>query len=125
MKHIILQRKNLRHCFSNERKNPGMSKKLLLGVIVVLLITNIASLLYWSKDENIVLDDASNAKINSKEAVATINGEEISYDDWISALRSTHGEQQLKTMVDRAVVKQLAEKDKIKVPDKIIDREIA
>lgn len=102
-----------------------MSKRLLLGVIVVLLITNITSLLFWNKDEGIVLDNDKNAKISSKEAVASVGGKEISYQDWISTLRSAHGKQQLKTMIDRSVVKQLAKKGNIKVPDKIIERELA
>ncbi|PAV28583.1 protein secretion protein [Virgibacillus profundi] len=105
-----------------------MSKKLLLGIIIVLVITNIASLLFWNKEETVGIDDGAGTgtrEINSKEPVASIDDEEISYQDWMEALRSTHGEKQMKMMIDRAVVKQLAEENNIEVHDKVIEREIA
>lgn len=103
----------------------AMSKKLLLGIVIVLLITNIASLIFWNKDDTFTIADKEDAKISNKGAVASINGEEISYADWMAALQRTHGEQQLKTMIDKVVVMQLAEEEQMKVPEKIMDRELA
>lgn len=104
-----------------------MSKKLLLGIIIVLLITNIASLLFWNKGETVSLGNKNGkeSEINENEPVATINGEEISHADWVQALRSNHGEKQLKNIIDRNIVKQLAEEKDIEIHDKVIEREIA
>lgn len=103
-----------------------MSRKLLLGIVVVLLITNIATLLFWNTDKNIVLNTSGDdRKINSKKPVATIAGEKISYDEWMTSLRRNNGEKNLKTLIDRAVVKQLADQKGMKVQEKVIDREIA
>ncbi|WP_339230704.1 peptidylprolyl isomerase [Oceanobacillus sp. FSL K6-2867] len=101
-----------------------MSKKLLLGIVVVLLITNVASLLILNNKESVVLDD-DDRTISSKEAVASIGNEEISYQQWIKALRSAYGKKQLKQMVDRTVVNELAEAEGIKINEKLIDRDVA
>ncbi|WP_404450829.1 peptidyl-prolyl cis-trans isomerase [Virgibacillus necropolis] len=102
-----------------------MPKRLLLGIIVVLLITNIATLLFWNKeDQNIELDN-EDAKVNVKEPVATIEGETISYDDWMSELRAIHGKEQLKRMIDSEIVHQLADENGIEISEKIIERELA
>jgi foldase protein PrsA len=103
-----------------------MSKKLLLGIIIVLVITNITSLFFWnnSKDEAMVLDDEHQVK-NAGEAVASINGEEIAYQDWMAALREQHGERELKALIDREVVRQLAEEQGIEIDEKVLEREIS
>lgn len=97
----------------------------MLRIIVVLVITNIAVLLFWARSatEKVVIDD--NMKINSNKAIAIIDGKKISYDEWMDELRKTYGKKQLKTIVDREVVRQLANKNNIKVDEKVIDREIA
>lgn len=102
-----------------------MPKKLLLGIIVVLLITNVATLLYLNqKDEKIVLDN-KDAKVDVDKPVATIDGKTISYNSWMSMLRDTHGKDQLKRMIDNQIVQQLAEENGIKVSDKVVERELA
>src|SRR5699024_11722644 len=101
-----------------------MSKKLLLGIIIVLLITNIASLFFWNSGDNeTVLSDEQT--INTKEAMASVNGEEISYQDWMAKLRNKHGEKELKTMIDREVVRQLADEKGIEINEKVVEREIS
>ncbi|MFD2628033.1 peptidylprolyl isomerase [Oceanobacillus kapialis] len=105
-----------------------MSKKLLLGIIVILIITNIASLTFWNNGEESPAESAGEENgpaIDTKEPVATIGGEEISYENWMSSLRSNHGKKQLKTMVDHEVVAQLAEEKGIEIDEKVIDREVA
>ncbi|SDQ04163.1 Parvulin-like peptidyl-prolyl isomerase [Virgibacillus subterraneus] len=101
-----------------------MKKKFLLAVIVVLLITNVATLLIWNNDENVILDN-NDTKIDQKKPVATVNGEEIPYEQWMKSLRGNYGEEQLKGMINQAVVKQLADEKNIKINDKVIAREIA
>ncbi|GAA0609201.1 hypothetical protein GCM10009001_28360 [Virgibacillus siamensis] len=102
-----------------------MKRNYLFGIIVVLLITNIATLIFWNRnDENVVLD-SSNKKIDSREPVATIGEENIAYETWINALRANQGQEQLQRMIDREVVQQLAEEQNIEISEKVIAREIA
>src|SRR5690625_3244348 len=103
-----------------------MSKRLLLGIIIVLLITNIATLLFWSADKYVVVDrNGEDRKRNSKNPAAMVDGTKISYNEWMTSLRENNGEKHLKTMIDQTVVKQLARQKNIKVDEKVIDREIA
>ncbi|BAC12039.1 protein secretion (post-translocation molecular chaperone) [Oceanobacillus iheyensis HTE831] len=104
-----------------------MSKKLLLGIVVVLLITNIATLLFVgdSNDSEVVSDGKGEKEINRNEAVATVAGEEISYDEWMTGLRNMQGQKHLKQMIDKEVVNTLAEQEGIEVSEKIIDREVS
>ncbi|GAB3806304.1 peptidylprolyl isomerase [Virgibacillus kimchii] len=103
-----------------------MSKKLLLGIIIVLVITNISTLFLWdsSEDEAMVFDGEDQVK-SAEEAIASVNGEEISYQDWMAKLREQHGERELKSMIDREIVRQLAAEQGIEVDDKIVEREIS
>jgi len=101
-----------------------MSKKLLLSIIVVLLITNIASLVFLNRGEKVALDEGG-TELSSQDPVATIDGEDITYKQWMDALRGAQGKQHLKSMIDREVVKQLAEENNIEIDEKIIQREIA
>ncbi|WP_174615361.1 peptidylprolyl isomerase [Virgibacillus ihumii] len=102
-----------------------MKRNYLFGIIVVLLITNIATLIFWNSDgENVVLDN-NNKKIDSREPVATVGGEKISYEDWMNTLRKNQGQEQLQRMIDREIVQQLAEEQNIEISEKVIAREIA
>lgn len=101
-----------------------MKKKFLLGVLVVLLITNIATLLFWDKDEKVLVDN-SKTEIDQKDPVATVGEEEVSYEKWMQLLRENFGKEQLKRMINHKVVQQLAEEENIKISEKVIAREIA
>ncbi|UJL46509.1 peptidylprolyl isomerase [Virgibacillus sp. NKC19-16] len=102
-----------------------MSRKLLLALIVVLLITNIATLLFWDNEQSIVRNNDEEIEINNDGSVASIDGEAISYEEWMDSLRNSYGENQLEAMIDQAVVNQLAEAKKIDVHEKVIEREVA
>lgn len=101
-----------------------MSKQLLLGILVVLVITNIATLLFWNMGDKVVLD-GSDKEISRTKPVAIVGGKEISYDAWMESLRDLHGKSQLKKMIDRELVKQLAAKKDIVIDEKLIEREIS
>ncbi|MFS0673883.1 peptidyl-prolyl cis-trans isomerase [Ornithinibacillus sp. 179-J 7C1 HS] len=101
-----------------------MSKKLLLGIIVVLLITNVTTMLLWKNDQP-EESVGENEAIDTKKPVASINGTKISFQDWMKSLRNNYGKKELKTIIDREVVKQLAEENNITVSDKVIERDIA
>jgi len=103
-----------------------MSKRLLLGIVVVLLITNIATLFFVGNgDSEVISNRDGEQEINTEEAVATVEGEEISYEEWMSDLRSAQGQNQLKRMIDKVVVNSLADQEGIEVSDKMIDREVS
>ena len=104
-----------------------MSKKLLLGIIVVLLVTNIATVIFMNKDESVVVKESGDGQttITEKDPVATVDGEEIKYSEWMESLREEQGEQQLKTMIDRHIVNQLAAEKNMEIHDKIIERDLA
>ncbi|NWO12891.1 peptidylprolyl isomerase [Virgibacillus sp.] len=101
-----------------------MSKKLMLGIIVLLLVTNIATLFVWNQEE-VDIETGNGKKYKNNEAAATVNGEEISIEEWRKALRDTYGEEHLKAMIDREIVSQLANERDISISDKVIEREIS
>lgn len=105
-----------------------MSKRFLLSIVLVLIITNIATLLFWNQNDpnvDIVIDDKSGSQIANDQAVATIGDEEILYQDWKSSLQMDYGEVHLKKLIDRTVVAQLAEEKDIQINEKVIDHGVA
>ncbi|QKY70912.1 peptidyl-prolyl cis-trans isomerase [Lentibacillus sp. CBA3610] len=101
-----------------------MNKKLLWGMIVVLLITNITTLIFWGQT-GIGSIDGGNMGIDQTEPVASVGDQTISYDEWITALRENNGENQLKHLINQQVVQQLADANNVTIDEKIIAREIA
>ncbi|MFC0300069.1 peptidylprolyl isomerase [Virgibacillus soli] len=108
-----------------------MSKKLLFSIIVILLITNLATFIVWANDGNFLTDETKiivngeKKKIKIKDNVAVIGNEKVTYDEWVATLQDNYGKRQLKQLIDDKVVNQLAHKNNIVVEDKIIEREIA
>jgi foldase protein PrsA len=101
-----------------------MSKKLLLSIIVVLLITNVATMLLWKNDDTNEgnIDDT---EIDTNKPVATLGGSEISYQEWMKSLQDNYGKKELKNIIDHEVVRQLAEENNITISEKVIERDIA
>lgn len=105
-----------------------MSKRFLLSIVLVLIVTNVATLLFWNQndpDADTVLEDKDGKQISTSQPVATIGDVEILYEDWKNALQADHGEVHLKKLVDQTVVKQLAQQKNIQVSEKVIDYGIA
>ncbi|MCF3944450.1 peptidylprolyl isomerase [Oceanobacillus alkalisoli] len=103
-----------------------MSRKLLWGIITVLLITNIATLLFMSQNDDVIVsEDGEEKAIRSNEPVATIDGEDVTYADWMTVLRENHGEKALQSLIDRHLVSKLAEEKNIEISEKVIERELA
>lgn len=103
-----------------------MSKRLLLSIVLVLIITNIATLLFWNQNsDHTDIDNGEGKRIKIKEPVAMIDDKEISYEDWKSSLQKDYGEIHLKKLIDREVVKELAEKRDIQINEKIIDHGVS
>ncbi|WML42539.1 peptidyl-prolyl cis-trans isomerase [Neobacillus sp. PS3-40] len=57
------------------------------------------------------------------EEVATIGESSISRQDWLNELEARYGKDVLKDMIDQKVIKEMAAKYKIKVPDQDVERE--
>lgn len=106
-----------------------MPRKLLSSIVLVLLITNILTLLFWNRDKpkEMVTDNDDNSvnEIDPSKPVATVEGKDIAYEDWLHSLRKNYGVKELKGMIDEVVVDQLAEQEDIDVNEKVINRELA
>ncbi|TRM11134.1 protein secretion protein [Lentibacillus cibarius] len=100
-----------------------MNRKLLWGMLVVLLVTNIATLIVLNQNKNVRLN--SSTAINKSEPAAVIGDNEIPYDEWIASLREDYGKAQLKKMINHEVVQQLAKKHDIDISEKVIAREMS
>ncbi|CDQ37752.1 MULTISPECIES: peptidyl-prolyl cis-trans isomerase [Virgibacillus] len=103
----------------------SMSKKLLLAIIVVLLITNIATLLVWNNEERVELGNGDSKSLSQKEDVASVDGENITFQEWNQSLRNNYGKKQLQTLIDQKIVEQMADEKGIQISDKVINREIS
>src|SRR5699024_3088579 len=57
--------------------------------------------------------------------VASIDGEEIYYDDWMSYLENNYGEVGLKEMINFKVVDELSDQKNLAINQDIIDFEVA
>jgi len=106
-----------------------MSRKLSSGIILLLIITNIVTLIFWRNDggghNKTPTVDNGDGQQSVEETLATVGDKTITYDEWIEALKGEQGKRQLKNMIDREVVQQLAEEKNIQVNDKLVDREMA
>ncbi len=103
-----------------------VSRLVLWSIILLLLITNITTILIFSGDSN--GDEyslANNNKIDRNEPLAEIGNEEILYQDWMSQLIDQYGEQVITNMVDKEVVFQLAAEEDVEIQPKIIQRELS
>ncbi|MDC3426247.1 peptidyl-prolyl cis-trans isomerase [Aquibacillus sp. 3ASR75-11] len=102
-----------------------MTKKFLWGVIVLLLITNLATIVIWMKEKEEVITGENTPQLKRNDTVASIGNTDISYEKWLTTLEDTYGKKVLKDMVDREVVLQLAKKNGIEINEKLIEREIS
>lgn len=100
----------------------NLSKRLLWGIITVLLVTNIASILLLTKNDKVSLD-TSHDKIPTD--VATVGDKKITRDHWISSLIDTYGKEYLRNLINKEVVFQMANEHDLEVNDKILEKELA
>ncbi|MRH44962.1 protein secretion protein [Aquibacillus halophilus] len=104
-----------------------MTRRLLWGLIVLLLVTNLTTIAVWTFDrsDDSDSDGSFSVNLNKKEPVASVAGEDISYDKWTNKLEERYGKQVLKDMVDRELVLNLAEEHDLELNDKLIERELS
>jgi foldase protein PrsA len=101
-----------------------MSKRLLFSIIIVLLITNIATLVIFNRGHQVAID-SNHKRLSAQDVVAEINGEKITYIEWINSLIHKNGKSQLQSLINKEVVQQLANQYQIEVGEKIIKRDIS
>lgn len=92
-------------------------------MITILLATNIITIILLNKDDHVLLDHAE--EINIKDPVASVNGKNIYYKDWMHMLTSDYGKQSLQHLIDHAVVAQLAEEKEVFIHEKLIDQGVS
>ncbi|WP_433746156.1 peptidyl-prolyl cis-trans isomerase [Falsibacillus pallidus] len=98
-----------------------MGKKQLWFAIGVLLITNIATLVFFIAKQH---SSVPAAMAEKQETVATIGGTSISREDWLHELDQRYGKSVLRDLIDEKVVKQMADKYGVKAPEKEIEQEV-
>ncbi|TMU82971.1 peptidylprolyl isomerase [Bacillus sp. BHET2] len=90
-----------------------IKRSVLMVLIVVLLVTNIITLVWhWSS-----------GAIGKPEVVATIGGESVTREDWLYSLEQKHGKEELKELINQKVIDHLAKKYDISVSDKEVEQE--
>src|SRR5690625_2432293 len=94
-------------------------------LIMLLLLTNIVTFVVLTKNsqDNYMVEGTNSPDKN--QPLATIGKVEINSQEWSNQLMDQYGEQVLHNMVDKEVVKQLAEEKDLNIEPKIIDREQA
>jgi foldase protein PrsA len=101
-----------------------MSKRLLWGMITILLVTNIASIIILTGNKGDSVEDIVKESDIPKE-VANIGGKAITAEEWIEQLQATYGETHLKSLINEKVVFQLAEENNLAVDEDLINKELA
>ncbi|WP_408008896.1 peptidyl-prolyl cis-trans isomerase [Pseudalkalibacillus sp. A8] len=102
-----------------------MNRKILIGVIVLLLITNIGSIILFTKASSDASgEQGGNLLMDLSGSVAQVGNESISENEWGELLKKRYGKDVLKQMIDKKVVEQLANKHDITVSDEELTREI-
>ena len=105
-----------------------MTRKFLWGIIVVLLVTNLTTVLIWMNANNgdgiDITKEYPGLSKDSKQVVALVGDVEITNNELYQNLQTKYGQQELEDMINDEVVKQLVERNKIKISDKVIAREI-
>ena len=102
-------------------------KKVTLIIILVLIGMNVLTftLMRDNQDEDPHTPPSLSKETDSNELVAKVNGTEIYQQDWLAYLEENYGEESLKEMIDREVVKQLADQHDLTIDPAVIDLEVA
>ncbi|WP_182201782.1 peptidylprolyl isomerase [Paraliobacillus salinarum] len=101
-----------------------MRRKLVLGIILGLLLTNIVTLGLWWWNSSTGDVDYS-VDFESRKPVAKVNGEKIKYKDWLSYLENQYGKKALQDMIDTQVIKQLADQEDLSINKGVLKLEVS
>ncbi|MGG5254563.1 peptidyl-prolyl cis-trans isomerase [Neobacillus sp. SM06] len=95
-----------------------MRKKELWLIIAGLIFINILTIVFFFGKSGGVTGTAA------YEQVATVGGKTISRQDWLNELEARYGKEVLKEMIDQKVIQEMADKYKITVSDKDVERQL-
>lgn len=102
-----------------------MTRKLLLGMIVLLLVTNIVTVTIWMMDRNEQGDEGFTIDFDRNKPVATIGQEEITYKQWMNKLEKIYGREALEAEIDEQVIRQLADQKNISLNEDVVELELS
>ena len=101
-----------------------LQKNILMGIIVILLITNGLTLTVWKSNEKQVSSNNSVVNQDAAAAVAVVGDKKITYQELIAELEANYGKDMLKELVNREVIRQMAEEKNISISSEQVDREL-
>ncbi len=96
-----------------------MPKHKLRAIIAGLALLNLLTIIIFVIKPLII-----SKTVIGEETAAKVGSKDISRDAWMNELEKRYGEDVLEEMVDKEVVKQAAEKHKVKISDEELDREL-
>lgn len=102
-----------------------MTRRLLLGIIVLLLVTNIVTIGSWILNRDKNTDEEFTVVFDRNKPVATIGKEEITYKEWMSHLESVYGREALKEEINEQVIAQLVKEKDIRINDEVVELELS
>lgn len=108
-----------------------MNRKVWGSIIIALVITNCLTLAFFfmgktgeQPKEKTVEATKPVVASGEEEVVATIGNKSITRQQWLNELEARYGKQLLEEMVDKEVVRQMAEKHNITLAEDAIEREL-
>ncbi len=109
-----------------------MKQRGLWVLVILLAASNLATGYMWwdNTSSNAVhtgaegTDEKAGAGIVKAETVAKVGEEQISREAWVEDLVSLYGRERLRELVNRKVVRSMAEKEGITISEKVLDQEL-
>ncbi|MDM5331806.1 peptidyl-prolyl cis-trans isomerase [Ureibacillus composti] len=92
-----------------------------LTLLIVLFLGNLFWFILWLLPDG----ERTPKSDGGDELVATVDGEEITRQQWLAAMESLYGKETLQTLVNKAVMEKAAEEYDIEVTEEEINLEIA
>ncbi|CQR47450.1 Foldase protein PrsA 2 precursor [Paraliobacillus sp. PM-2] len=101
-----------------------MRRKLVLGIIFMLLFTNVITLGMWLWNKRSEMIDFS-VELDPRKAVADVNDEKITYQEWLAYLEKQYGKKALQQMINTHVIEQLAAQENLSINEGVLDLELS
>lgn len=102
-----------------------MRRKLIFGIILFLLFTNLVTigLWLWSGDQE--TSEEFTVEVDPKEPVAEVNGDSITYRQWIGYMENEYGKNALEELINEQVVSELANEANVSINDGVLALELS
>ncbi len=102
-----------------------MKNRPVFVIVLVLLLTNVVTLGMWLWNQEDDLGHEYTVELDTKEPVAKVDGEKITYQEWLRFLEKQYGEKALKDMINTQVLKKLAADEKLSIDDGVLQLELS